>query len=296
MEFYLNENSLMKSEEHRSINLKEIKEIYDFLESNNSKIYIKEDFDYTKVATKSEYYVALGIFKKFKILSYEACDLVDENEIHPYINNYSFIELISLCFEYENDKIISNSQEDEVIHDEYEVNKNDSYRKIYNLVGIDKVRSFLLLNPAPQNMSEVFERIDSQFQHIKFTDIAYKTASSRWEIYTKFGISKLIMIFKVLETLVYPFLKGDSVGYSEINIMSEFKKQTNGVEFSRDSTETMKKYSNQRSVTVNGRKIVMSYHIKVSDNRIYFAYDPSDDYIYIGHSGCHLYTINYKGN
>lgn len=298
MDFYFNENYLIKSEEHRSINLKEIKEIYDLLEGNNSKIYIKEDFDYSKVATKTEYIIALSILKKFKILSYENCDILDTNDIYPCIYNDRFIELISLCFNNKNDKIISNSYEDEVIHNEYEIDINEEHKRIINLVGIDKVKKFLMLNPTPQNISEVFERISNQFSHIKFTDISYKTANSRWEIYTQFGLERLVEIFEVLEILVYPFLKGDNIGCTEKDIISEFKKQTNGVEFSRESNATMKNknYAKQRTITINGREIKMSYHIKVSDNRIYFEYDKFNNCIYIGHCGGHLYTVKYKGN
>ncbi|WP_298843745.1 hypothetical protein [Clostridium sp.] len=50
----------------------------------------------------------------------------------------------------------------------------------------------------------------------------------------------------------------------------------------------MKKYSKQRTVSIDGKKLVMSYHIKFSDNRIYFIYNEEDDCIYIGHSGEHL--------
>ena len=50
----------------------------------------------------------------------------------------------------------------------------------------------------------------------------------------------------------------------------------------------MKKYGYQRGVTINGKKTTMTYHIKPSDNRIYFIYNETDDCIYIGHSGRHL--------
>ena len=50
----------------------------------------------------------------------------------------------------------------------------------------------------------------------------------------------------------------------------------------------MKKYSKQRTVSIDGKKLVMSYHIKFSDNRIYFIYNEEDDCIYIGHGGEHL--------
>lgn len=291
MEFYFNENYLIKSEIDRIESLKEIKDIYDILAKNNSQVHIKDNFDYGKIA-EPKYSIAYGLFKRFKIISCEDCEILESTEIKPYIDNLKFVELVSLCLKNSNDKVFSNSNENEAVADIYEAHN----LKITNLIGINSVKDYLMLNPTPKSMREVFERVSNQFQHIKFSNDAYKTADARWELYSKFGLERVFTVFRVLETLVYPFLKGNSTGSNEKDIMYEFKRQTNGIEFSDESSATMRKYAKQRTVTVNGRKLVMSYHVKVADNRIYFKYDSVDDCIYIGHSGGHLYTINYKGN
>lgn len=290
MDFYLNENNLISDKENIVKNLKEIKGFYDLLKAKNYKLYIKDnlDLDYTWLSTNKSISTLLVFLKYFSPIKTDGTKIVELHEIEPFIDNYYFIELISLCHRYSNDVILSSTNENEILDLEYKIKVNETTEIVKNIIGKSKLEQYLLFNPAPQNINEVFEKAELEFPHIKFTDKAYKTANSREDIYKQFGFIKLLNMFKVLETLIYPFLKGEIRGFSENSIEEEFKNQTNGIEFSHESDATMNKYGKKREVTINGKKLKMSYHVKPSDNRIYFIYHKEDDCIYIGHSGEHL--------
>lgn len=290
MDFYFNENQLISCLDDISENLKEIKEIYNFAKIKNYEIYIKKniDIDYKKLCNKPQILLALGLLKYLKNIETDECDMLADNQIEPCIDNYYFIELVSLCYEYNNNRIISLSTEREVINPQYRIYKDKKPFLISNIIGKNEFEEYSQFNPVPQNISEVFEKAELEFKHIKFTEKAYKTANSRSDIYKQVGFLNLLNVFKVLETLIYPFLKGELEGYNQERIEEEFKKQTKGIEFSNESDKTMNKYGYQRTVSIKGEKLTMRYHIKPNDNRIYFIYHKKDDCIYIGHSGGHL--------
>ncbi|WP_234121759.1 hypothetical protein [Clostridium hydrogenum] len=291
MDFYLNENQLVSDFVGIVENLKEIKEIYDLAKARNYNICIKENMDinYEKFYNKPQILMALGLLKHFDIIKADGFELLKFSQISPCIENDYFIELISLCYKNQNNRVFSLSSEREIINFEYSVNVLENVFKIVNIIGKNEFEKYLQFNPVPQSISEVFEKAENEFRHIKFTDKAYKTANPRNDIYKQIGFSKILNVFSVLEKLIYPFFRGTLNGFTQDSIQGEFKKLTYGIEFSNESVKTMKKYGEQRSVTINGRKFVMSYHIKISsDNRIYFIYDKESDYIYIGHSGKHL--------
>jgi hypothetical protein len=290
MDFYLNENNLIVDKENIVKNLKEIKGFYDLLKAKNYKLYIKDnlDLDYTWLSTNKSISTLLVFLKYLSSIKTDETKIVDPHKIEPATDNYYFIELISLCYRYYNDMVLSSTNENEIIDSEYKLKINETTQIVKNIIGKSKLEEYLLFNPAPQSINEVFEKAELEFPHLKFTDKSYKTANSREDIYKQFGFMKLLNMFKVLETLIYPFLKGELQGFSEDSIEEEFKKQTNGIGFSHESDVTMNKYGKKREVTVNGKKLKMSYHVKLSDNRMYFIYDKEDDCIYIGHSGEHL--------
>ncbi|NMM62827.1 hypothetical protein HBE96_08965 [Clostridium sp. P21] len=294
MDFYLNENHLIVDKENIVENLKEIKQFYDLLKAKNYKLCIKDnlDLDYKNLNTNKSISILLAFLKYLNSIETYGVNTVESDKIDPFIDNYYFIELISLCHKYNNNVMLSSANENEIIHPEYKININEKEEIVKNILGKSKLEEYLIFNPAPKNIDEVFQKAESEFSHIKFTDKAYKTANSREDIYKQYGFTKLLNVFKILEQLIYPFLKGELQGFSEDSIEVEFKKQTNGVEFSHESDSTMNKYGKKREVTVKGRKLKMDYHIKLSDNRIYFIYDKKDDCIYIGHSGEHLQTAD----
>lgn len=288
MNFYLNENNLISDLDNITENIKEIKKIYDLAKAKKCKIYIKDNLEYEKLATSPQIVGPLGLLKHFSIIETYEYDMLEFNQIEPSLDNYYFIELMSLCYKYSNSRIVSLANEREITDNQYTINRDEKSIIVTNIIGKSKFEEYLQFNPMPQSINEVFDKVEVEFNHIKFTDKAYKTANSRSDIYKQVGFSKLLNIFKVLETLMYPFLKGGLEGFTQASIEEEFKRQTNGIEFSNESDKTMKKYGEQRTVNVNGKKLVMSYHIKTSDNRIYFIYDEEEDCIYIGHSGQHL--------
>ncbi|MBX4261285.1 hypothetical protein KTC96_06650 [Clostridium estertheticum] len=288
MDFYLNENNLISDLANILENLKEIKEIYDFAKEKNCKIYIKDNLEYEDLAISPQIGMALGLLKHCSIIETDGYDMLEINQIQPSIDNYYFIELMSLCYKYNNSRIVSLTNESEINDIKYTISYDNDIRAITNIIGKSKFEVYLQLNPVPQKINEVFKKAELEFEHIKFTDKAYKTANSRSEIYKQVGFSKLLNIFRTLEVLIYPFLKGELKGFTQASIEEEFKRLTNGIEFSNESDKTMKKYGEQRTVIFNGKTLVMSYHIKVSDNRIYFIYNKKDNCIYIGHSGQHL--------
>ena len=297
MDFYLNENNLISDKENIISNLKEIKEFYDLLKLKNYKLYIKDNLDlnYKELCNSSEKSSALLFLKNLEHIKTYGINWLEQHQIEPIIkDNCYFIELMSLCHRYSNNLIVSSTREKEVIHSKYKINDGEIIKTIENVIGKNKLREYLIANPAPQSITEVFEKVEKEFPHIKFTDKAYKTAVSRENIYKQFGFLRLLNIFEVIETLIYPFLKQELEGFTEDSIKKEFKDKTNGIEFSQESDTTMNKYGKQRDVTINGTKIRMSYHIKPSDNRIYFTYDKKDDCIYIGHSGKHLDIVSVK--
>ena len=288
MNFYLNENQLISDLYNIEENLKEIKKIYDFAKAKNCKIYIKDNLEYKNLATSPQIVGPLGLLKHFSIIETYEYDMLESNQIEPSLDNYYFIELMSLCYKYSNSRIVSLANEREITGNQYTINSDENSLIVTNIIGKSKFEEYLQFNPMPQSINEVCDKVGVEFKHIKFTDKAYKTANSRSDIYKQFGFSKLLNIFKVLETLIYPFLKGELEGFTQSSIQEEFKRQTKGIEFSNESDKTMKKYEEQRTANFNGKKLVMSYHIKPSDNRIYFIYNEEDDCIYIGHSGEHL--------
>lgn len=291
MDFYLNENHLIVNKENIVDNLKEIKQFYDLLKAKNYKLCIKEnlDLDYKELGFNNSIKIALSFLQHLESISTTEVNMLECNDIEPEVReNYYFIELISLCYRDSNELILSLNNENEILHPEYIVKNDNKFNVIKNIVGKDALSDFLIFNPVPQSINEVFEKAEKEFPHIKFTKKAYDTANQRAHIYKQFGFNRLLNIFKIIETLIYFFLKGDLPGHNQKTIEEEFKRQTNGVEFSHESYSTMQKYGYQREVTINGKKTTMTYHIKPSDNRIYFIYNETDDCIYIGHSGRHL--------
>lgn len=295
MKFYLNENHLIESENDRSENLKEIRYMFKLLDKNGYKIYIKDNFNYMDLNTSPKYILPLSIFKYFQIIETNDCDFLNELHIEPFLDNYLFIELISLCNKHRNDKIVSISNEKEIIENEYRLNECN-LEKIINIKGIDSLHNFITHNPVPKNIKETFDRIGNIFEYINFTELAYKTAETRDCMYKSFGYSKIINVFKIVNDLLYPFFKGEMEDTSEKDIIKKFKELTGGVEFSRESKATMNKYGHERNVTIYEEEVQMDYHIKILDNRIYFYFLESRNCIYIGHSGKHLSTINSKKN
>ena len=230
MNFYLNENHLISDLAKIVGNLKEIKEIYDFAKTKNCKIYIKDNLEYEKLATSPQIGIALGLLKHFSIIETYGYDMLESNQIEPSLDNYYFIELMSLCYKYSNSRIVSLTNECEITDNQYTINSDESSLVVTNIIGKNKLEEYLQFNPMPQSINEVFEKAEVEFKHIKFTDKAYKTANSRSDIYKQVGFGKLLNIFKVLETLIYPFLKGKLDGYTQESIEVEFKRQTMGIE------------------------------------------------------------------
>lgn len=294
MNFYYNERCLVEENDDISKYLIQIKTINELLNKNGYKLYLKGnlDIDYKsphirKCAT------ALLILKNISTINTDELELLGEQDILPKVDNYYFIELLSLCCKYKNNLIVSPANERVITNEIYNIDRLNL--KIKNIIGEPNLRHYLLHNPAPQSISEVFEKASSYNRHIKFTKKSYLTAANRESIYKQFGFNRLLEIFKVMEELLYPYLKGNLTGYNQNKIELEFKRRTNGVEFSNDSPMTMKKYGEERTVHINGTKYTMSFHIKPTrDTRIYFIYSNDDDCIYIGHCGGHLHTIKYN--
>lgn len=294
MDFYFNENCLLKYQNKFVCNVKEIKEMHDHLKEKNYRLCIKYnlDIDYKKLSSNRNAMAILPFLKHLQSNSIDTSSLaefVNENDITPkIINNYYFIELMSLCYRDKHELILSLINEDEILGEQYEINRESQKLNIKNVIGKSKLEEYCLYNPVPQSVSEVFEKAGIEFKHIKFTRKAFDTGESRSDIIKQFGFSNLLNIFKVLEELVYPFCKGILNISSYKELQNEFKARTN-LEYSDESDSTMDKYGCQRDTYINGKNIRMRYHIKIkNDVRIYFKYIDEDDCIYIGHSGQHL--------
>lgn len=291
MNFYLNENYLVKSTENEKefiSSLKEIKELYDFLNKKNYKMYIKDnlDIDYKQFSKNRDIMMNIPFLSKIHCIN-TSCNMLNKADITPEIDNYYFVELVSLCYRDNNELVLSLKNEDEAVNDQYVINKNNTQLNIENIIGRLKLQEYCQHNPAPQSASEVFERAENEFSHIKFTKIAFDSVKLREDILKQFGFNNLFDIFKAVEEIIYPFYNGNS-GTTIKEIFNVFKEKT-GLECSDESDATMNKYGSQREATIKGEKVKMRYHIKIkNDVRIYFKYSEEDDCIYIGHSGKHL--------
>lgn len=294
MNFYLNENYLVKSTESENefiTSLKEIKELYDFLNRKNYKMYIKDnlDIDYKQFSQNRNIMMNISFLSKIDCVntSNPSYNMLNKTDITPEIDNYYFVELVSLCYRDNNELVLSLKNEDEAVNNQYVINKNNTELNVENIIGKLKLEEYCQYNPAPQSASEVFERAANEFSHIRFTRRAFDSVQSRESILKQFGFNNLFDIFKALEEIIYPFYNGNS-GTTIKEIFNVFKEKT-GLECSDESDATMNKYGSKREVTINGEKVRMRYHIKIkNDVRIYFKYIEEDDCIYIGHSGEHL--------
>lgn len=291
MKFYLNENYLIKDQDNIASNLKDIKEMYEFSKEKNSKLYIKDnlDLDYEKLSKNRNAMIMISILKHLESINTNNLDgdILCEKNIIPSTDNYYFVELMSLCYRDLNELILSLKNEDEFLSDKYQINKNSEIFEVNNIIGKNELEQYCLYNPAPESVSEVFEKAENEFKHIKFTEKAFTTVQSRADILKQFGLSNLLDIFRALEEIVYPFFCRNS-SLTQKQIQNEFKRKTK-IEYSDESETTMQKYGYQREVLINGKKVKMRYHIKIkTDVRIYFKYIEEEDCIYIGHSGQHL--------
>ena len=168
MDFYLNENNLISDLDNILENLKEIKKIYDFAKAKNCKIYIKDNLEYENLAISPQIGMALGLLKHCSIIETDGYDMLESNQIEPSIDNYYFIELMSLCYKYGNNRIVSLTNECEITDGKYTISTEKDINIITNVIGKSKFEVYLQFNPTPQKINEVFEKAELEFEHIKF--------------------------------------------------------------------------------------------------------------------------------
>lgn len=292
MNFYYNENNLMHDATNVIENIKEMKKLYETLKNSGNTLMVKDSFcfpyafiDIRRVGS------ALGFIKNIQRFK-ESDNWLEVEDIDPQKESCHFIELISACYENRNNLIVSSTNETDIIDKNYNIKNNEII--IENIIGKKQLNEYVLLNPVPNSIIEVFERASMNFNKIKFSDKAYETAVAKNDIYKSFGFDRILNVFKVIQELLYSFYKGKLNGYNQESIQEEFKRLT-GIDFSCDSEATLKKYATERLVAFNGRKIKMSFHIKIKgQGRIYFSYEEDDDCILIGHCGGHLRTVKYN--
>lgn len=211
-------------------------------------------------------------------------------DITPEVLNETVRETIILCCRDQNERMLSLSSDTDASEDVYYL-KEAAIDNVINLKTSEEISQYILHNPPPRKMKEIFNRIEEMYPDFVFTSKAYKTAASRESAYRTIGYNQILNTFHVLHKVLLPFYREKSSGKSELDLFQELL-ATYNIDISPESTATLNLYEKQRQITIDGKKHTFSNHIKFNKDacRIHFKYLKDQDKIFIGHSGKHLDT------
>lgn len=209
--------------------------------------------------------------------------------INPEVTcNKVILNMLVSCIIWRQPIILSQKQEQILIHDNYNLVHENQRHDLINIIGEDKLTEFIDNQNIPKTIDEVFERI-SRIEHVVILDSAKKSAR-RYDF-----SSTLLSVEKVLKCL-------SSIEFMDANnnLTNEDKKlyfkSKTGFEFSEESIETIRhpRYKAQRVFQISpGNKKCFTLHAKIGGSlRIHFLIE--NGILYIGYCGNHLSTVNNK--
>ncbi|MEY8396739.1 hypothetical protein AALB64_18335 [Lachnospiraceae bacterium 45-P1] len=300
MDYYFNESALLQESSPYCLQgmIKEFKELYDKTEKYSGKMWIKETFSchdlkaFTDFENGMRFALPFQLFGKCGRLTVGQYTENAIEAVKPEVSDPRVRELIYLCNRDENERMISLAEDMSAPEKEY-VLQGAALTRVVNLKNAAEIDDYNLMNPFPQSIGEVFERIEKMYPDIVFTKTAYKTAATRESAYRTIGYERLLNIFRRMNETMLPFYYGKVSGKSENDIFQELR-GTYNIDISPESRKTMKLYGKQRCLTIDGTEYEFTNHIKFKKDacRIYFRFLEDKKKIYIGHSGKHLDTAD----
>lgn len=296
--YYFNENAFLQEQSPDVLaeKLYAFKTLYDATEQYRGRLCIKDTFQYNELRRGIrqndcwKYAIPFQLFGKCNGIVTENCERHAVERINPDISSEVIRELIAVCNRDGNERMVSLPQDREAVADEYQL-KHASVERVFNFTSAAKIADYSLNHPYPNNIKEVFQRVEENFPDIHFMEKSFKTAAKRESAYRKVGYEELLNVFKIMNERLLPFYRNETQGKSENDIFREIREAYN-VDISTETKKTMDLYGQQREVLIDGTIYAMKNHIKFNKDacRIHFKYIESKDKIYIGHSGKHLDT------
>lgn len=224
---------------------------------------------------------------------YYMSDIPQNFKAIPKISKQCFGKLLlGICFNDDQDKIMS-LKEEKVLNSEYYTTLcSDQKHPVYNIIGSEKLGDYFKSQYTFKGINDVFEKIEGEFKNIVILDEAKKSAKKHDfrncydDIY-----NGILGLYKVeLELL----MKGVNDEIRKESYFERFK-----MEISRESEETlnMERYRREREFVIPRiGKVLFEWHVKVNGNntRIHYYIDKKRRKVYIGHCGKHLSTAGYK--
>lgn len=300
MDYYFNENALLQESSAYCLKgmLKEFKELYDETEKYGGKMWLKETFSchdlkaFTDSENGKQFALPFQLFGKCSRLTVGQYTEDAIKAMKPEVSDPRVRELIYLCNRDENERMISLVGDTSAPEKEYFL-LGATLARVINLRTAAEIHDYNLMNPFPQSIGEVFERVEKMYPDIVFTKTAVKTAATRESAYRTIGYGRLLDIFRRINEKMLPFYRGEVSGKSENDIFQELRGMYN-IDISPESQKTLNLYGKQRRLTIDGVEYEFSNHIKFKKDacRIYFRFLEDKKKIYIGHSGKHLDTAD----
>lgn len=295
MNYYYNEDIFLRecTEEQLGSYLVSFKSLYDAVEKNAGKLWIKENFSYTELISATEnqqkYVLCLTLFGRCGKILADDGNAWKIGTVSPETKNEKILELLELCNRDKNEQMVS-LPEDVETESVYQL-KDAAIEAVYNLHDEKEIHEYRLHHPYPTSIKEVFEKIEEMYPEFVFTKHAYKTAAGRESAYRKTGYDTVLQTFQKMHELLTPFYLSAAAGKSEVQVFHELKEMY-GIDISPESKLTMEQYGKQREVKIEGEIYQFTNHIKFNKDvcRIHFRYIGNK--IYIGHAGKHLDTVS----
>ncbi len=300
MDYYFNENAILHEPSPYCLKelLKEFKELYDETEKYGGKMWLKETFSchdlkaFADSENGRQFALPFQLFGKCSRLTVGQYTEDAIKAIEPEVLDERVRELIYLCNRDENERIVSLTEDTSAPEKEYCL-RGAALARVVNLRTAAEIGDYNLMNPFPQSIREVFERVEKMYPDIVFTKTAYKTAATRESAYRTIGYERLLNMFRRMNETLLPFYRGKVSGKSETDIFQELRTVYN-IDISPESQKTLDLYGKQRQLKIDGVKHEFSNHIKFKKDacRISFRFLEDKNKIYIGHSGKHLDTAD----
>lgn len=300
MNYYFNETAILHetSPDRLKELLLKLKELYDETEKYNGRLWLKETFSchdlraFAASGNKQQFALPFQLFGKCGHLAVGQYTEDAIEAIDPDVSEKSVRELIYLCNRDENERMISLPEDTSAPAAEYRL-KGAALSRVVNLKTAAEIADYNLMNPFPQDIKEVFERVEKMYPDIVFTKDAYKSSATRKGAYRTIGYDEILNIFKRIHEVLLPFYKKQVSGKSEADMFQQLKTDYN-IDISPESQKTLDLYGKQRQVTIDGETYEFSNHIKFKKDacRIYFRFLEDKGKIYVGHSGKHLDTAD----
>lgn len=298
MEIYLNHNKLQTElSKIKGVNAfpeicEQFHEILSDLKHENYKLSVLSSWKnnvFCSLSTEPRKYMGflIDLQKTGNIEEIAVTEILKSVDFIPSILERDVRTVLSCCVRDEKDLFVSLQDDVDATEEFYEVRSLD--RKLYSIKTRKDLERYIKYHPMPNNMQELFKKVQSKCPDIIFTKEAYATVTKRENAYKKYGYDKMLKIFYGVEETLLKFYALGRSGKSEKDVFEDFRKEY-GVEISPDTDQTLKMYGRERQVKIGEQIYTMSNHIKIpiQQARIYFKY--INGKIYIGHSGEHLRT------